>query len=137
DDFDAAPAKTPTQQFNAGLSAFAAQQFDEALAAYEDALSLGGASDPVLHEKLLYELGRTYVKKNNAKSAVEKFSELLRTFAHGTLARKTMIQLAEIYERAKDTNRAAALYEKAAQMPPQDKEANIAHQKANQLRGRK
>ncbi len=137
DDFDAPPAKTPAQQFNAGLSAFAAHNFDEALAAYEEALSLGAASDPVLHEKLLYEIGRTYVKKNNAKGAVEKFSELLRTYPHGSLTRKTMIQLAEIYERAKDTNRAAALYEKAAQMPPQDKEANIAQQKANQLRGRK
>lgn len=135
DDFDATPAKTPAQQFNAGLSAFAAQRFDEALAAFEDALALGAGSDPALHEKLLYELGRTYVKKNNAKSAVEKFSELLRTYAHGALARKTMIQLAEIYERAKDIARAAALYEKAAQMPPQDREANIAHQKANQLRG--
>jgi CRP-like cAMP-binding protein len=137
DDFDVAPAKTPAQQFNAGLSAFAAQQFDEALAAYEDALALGGASDPALHEKLLYELGRTYVKKNNAKSAVEKFSELLRTYPHSTLARKSMIQLAEIYERAKDISRAAALYEKAARMPPQDKEANLAQQKANQLRGSK
>jgi len=137
DDFAAAPAKTPAQQFNAGLSAFAAHRFDEALAAYEDALALGAASDPALHEKLLYELGRTYVKKNNAKAAVEKFSELLRTYAHGALARKTMIQLAEIYERAKDNARAAALYEKVAQMPPQDKEANLAHQKAQQLRERK
>ncbi|GAB4442503.1 MAG: cyclic nucleotide-binding domain-containing protein [Turneriella sp.] len=137
DDFDTAPAKTPAQQFNDGLSAFAAQRFDEALAAYEEALALGGASDPALHEKLLYELGRTYVKKNNAKGAVEKFSELLRTYAHGTLARKAVIQLAEIYERAKDVARAASLYEKAAHMPPQDKEANLALQKANQLRGRK
>jgi outer membrane protein assembly factor BamD (BamD/ComL family) len=137
DGFDTTPAKTPSQQFNAGLSAFAAQQFDAALAAYEDALALGGASDPELHEKLLYELGRTYLKKNNAKAAVEKFSELLRTYSQGALARKAMIQLAEIYERAKDVARAAALYEKAAKMPPQDKEANIALQKANQLRGHK
>ncbi|MBL8033678.1 MAG: hypothetical protein JNJ69_08260, partial [Leptospiraceae bacterium] len=44
---------------------------------------------------------------------------------------------AEIYERAHDTARAIGFYEKAARIPPQDKEANIAQQKANQLRGQK
>lgn len=135
DDFTTAPTKTPQQQFNEGLSAFAAQRFDDALAAYEGALSSGGASDPALHEKLLYELGRTYAKKNNPKAAVEKFSELLRSHPQGALVRKAMLQLAEIYERAKDNARAAQLYEKAAKLPPQDKEADIAMKKANQLRG--
>jgi len=137
DDFDmGTPAKTPAQLYSDGLSAFANHQFDEALAAYQQALE-AAASDPVLHEKCLFEIGRTYVKKANAKSAVEKFSELLRTYAQGALARKAMIQLAEIYERARDNARAASLYEKASRIPPQDKEANIALQKANQLKGQK
>jgi outer membrane protein assembly factor BamD (BamD/ComL family) len=137
DDFDmGTPAKTPAQLYSDGLSAFANHQFDEALAAYQQALE-AAASDPALHEKCLFELGRTYVKKANAKSAVEKFSELLRTYAQGALTRKAMIQLAEIYERARDNARAASLYEKASRIPPQDKEANIALQKANQLKGQK
>lgn len=135
DDF--AAAKTPQQQFNEGLSAFAAQRFDDALSAYEGALASGGANDPALHEKLLYELGRTHAKKNNAKAAVEKFSELLRSYPQGALVRKSMLQLAEIYERAKDNSRAAQLYEKAAKIPPQDREADLALKKANQLRGLK
>ena len=138
DDFDmGTPSRTPSQHFSDGLSAFGNHQFDEALAAYQQALDGSASSDPALHEKCLFELGRTYVKKTDAKSAVEKFSELLRTYAHGTLTRKAMIQLAEIYERARDNVRAASLYEKASRMPPQDKEANIALQKANQLKGQK
>ncbi len=135
DDFDMPQSRTAADAFNAGLSAFATQRFDEALASYEEALSLNGGSDAALHEKTLYELGRTQVKKNNAKGAVEKFSELMRTYPQGALVRKAMIQTAEIYERAKDSARAAALYEKAARIGPQDKEANIAQQKANQLKG--
>lgn len=129
--------KSAAEHFNEGLSAFANQQFDAAAQAYNDALAHGGASDPALHEKILYELGRTLVKKGDAKGAVEKFSEQLRTFANGALAKKSMIQLAEIYERAHDVARAVALYEKAARIAPQDKEANLAQQKANQLRGKK
>jgi tetratricopeptide (TPR) repeat protein len=129
--------KSAAEHFNEGLSAFANHQFDAAAQAYNDALAHGGASDPALHEKILYELGRTLIKKGDAKGAVEKFSEQLRTFANGALAKKSMIQLAEIYERAHDIARAVALYEKAARIAPQDKEANLAQQKANQLRGKK
>lgn len=138
-DFGDEPAlgKSAAEHFNEGLSAFASQQFDAALAAYNAALEITGNADAAMHEKLLFELGRTYVKKNDGKSAVEKFSELLRTYAHGTFVKKTMIQLAEIYERARDKARAIQFYEKAAHIPPQDKEANIAQQKANALRGQK
>jgi TolA-binding protein len=138
DDFDSVPVdKTPAEHFNEGLSAFAAQQFDDALSAYQEAVAGAASSDATLHEKALFELGRTFMKKGNAKSAVEKFSELMRTHAHGALVRKTLLQLGEIYERARDSARAASFYEKAAHMPPQDKEANIALQKAKQLRGQK
>jgi tetratricopeptide (TPR) repeat protein len=130
-------AKSASEHFNDGLSAFAGQRFDEALTAYQEALAAAGTSDPAMHEKILFELGRTHVKKGDGKGAVEKFSELLKTHAQGTYVKKTMIQLAEIYERARDTGRAVQFYEKAARIPPQDKEANIAQQKANQLRGNK
>ncbi len=129
--------KSAAEYFNDGLSAFAAQQFDTATQAYSDALTHGADADPGLHEKILYELGRALVKKGDAKGAVEKFSEQLRAHANGAFAKKSMIQLAEIYEHAHDTARAIALYEKAARMAPQDKEANLAQQKANQLRGKK
>ena len=88
-------------------------------------------------EPIEEQVAQAPVKKANAKSAVEKFSELLRTHTQGSLTRKAMIQLAEIYERARDNARAASLYEKASRIPPQDKEANIALQKANQLKGQK
>lgn len=138
DDFgDMGAGKSASDHFNDGLSAFASQRFDEALSSYQQALDAAGTADPAMHEKILFELGRTHVKKGDGKGAVEKFSELLRTYQHGTYTKKTMIQLAEIYERARDTARAVQFYEKAARIPPQDKEANIAQQKANQLRGNK
>ena len=138
DDFgDMGGSKSASDYFNEGLGAFAGQRFDEALSAYQQALSAAGTADPAMHEKILFELGRTHVKKGDGKGAVEKFSELLKTHAHGTYVKKTMIQLAEIYERARDTGRAVQFYEKAARIPPQDKEANIAQQKANQLKGQK
>jgi len=137
DDFGAPSTKSASEYFNDGLSAFASQRFDDALTAYQEALNTVGTSDPSLREKTLFELGRTFSKKGNGKSAVEKFSEILRTYPSGVFAKKTMIQLAEIYERARDTQRAIQFYEKAAKIPPQDKEANIAQQKANQLRGAK
>ncbi|MCX7632025.1 MAG: cyclic nucleotide-binding domain-containing protein [Turneriella sp.] len=137
-DFDSAPAaRTAEQEYNAGLSAFAAQNFQEAQRCFEQALSLAGGSDPALHEKILFELGRTHLKLNNARAAVEKFSEQLRSHGRGPLARKAMLQLAEIYERARDFNRAVTLYEKAAQIPPNDREAQLAQKKAVQLRGMK
>ncbi len=138
DDFGGMPGeKSAAEYFNDGLSAFAGQQFDAAAQAYGDALAHGGDADPAMHEKILYELGRTLVKKGDAKGAVEKFSEQLRAHVNGPLAKKSMIQLAEIYERAHDNARAVALYDKAARIAPQDKEANLAQQKANQLRGKK
>lgn len=138
DDFpDMAPQKSAADHFNEGLSAFAQHQFEAAANAYKEALALSGPQEPALHEKILYELGRSLAKKGDAKGAVEKFSEQLRSYGSGIYAKKTMIQLAEIYERAHDTARAIGFYEKAARIPPQDKEANIAQQKANQLRGQK
>ena len=107
DDFgDMGGGKSASDHFNDGLSAFAAQRFDEALSSYQQALDAAGTADPAMHEKILFELGRTHVKKGDGKGAVEKFSELLRTHQHGTYTKKTMIQLAEIYERARDTARA-------------------------------
>lgn len=134
DDFaDAPPQKSPQDFFNDGLNAFTQNQFDAAIAAYSEAAT-HAVSDPTLHEKALFELGRSYTKKGDGKHAVEKFSELLKTHANGAYARKALIQLAEIYERAHDKARAVSLYEKAAHMPPQDKEANMAQQKADHLR---
>jgi TolA-binding protein len=129
--------KSAADYFNEGLSAFAGHQFDAALSAYQQALEAEGATDTPMHEKILYELGRTFMKKSDGKAAVEKFSELLKTHPQGAFRKKAMIGLAEIYERARDTARAVQFYEKAARIPPQDKEANIAQQKANQLRGQK
>ncbi|MCS6971685.1 MAG: tetratricopeptide repeat protein [Leptospiraceae bacterium] len=137
-DFGSAPAaRTAEQEYNRGLSALATQNFQEAQHCFEQALSLAGGSDAALHEKILFELGRTYLKLNNVRAAVEKFSEQLRSHGRGTLARKAMLQLAEIYERARDFNRAVTLYEKAAQIPPNDREAQLAQKKAVQLRGMK
>jgi len=136
DDFgDAAPVKSAQDFFNEGLSAFTQNQFDAAIVAYGEAVN-AAVAEPVLHEKALFELGRSYVKKGDGKHAVEKFSELLKSHPQGAFTKKSFIQLAEIYERAKDNVRAANLYEKAARVAPQDKEANLAQQKADQLRGK-
>lgn len=138
DDFSSMPAeKSAAEHFNEGLSAFANHQFEESATAYKAALAQGAESNPALHEKILHELARALVKKGDAKGAVEKFSEQLRTYAQGPFAKKAMIHLAEIYEHAHDNPRAIALYEKAARIAPQDKEANLAQQKANQLRAQK
>lgn len=128
--------KSAGDYFNEGLSAFAGGQFDAAITAF-DAAAAHASADPGMHEKSLYESGRAHAKKGDGKGAVEKFSELLKSHANGAYAKKTMIGLAEIYERAHDNARAVQFYEKAAKIPPQDKEANIAQQRANQLRGHK
>ena len=140
-DFDA-PAhggKSVADHYQEGVNAFAAHNFDEAISAYGEGLSLitGGVHDNDHHEKILFELGRSYSKKGNAKAAVEKFSELIKLFPQSGLMKKTMILLGEIYERAKDVNRAASFFERASKIPPQDKEANLAAQKAHSLRGQK
>jgi len=128
---------TPSQIYYDGVNAFSQQKWDEAIAKFENVLSIknfNNSSDAQFIEKSLFELGRTYSKKGDTTKCIEKFSEFVKKYPRSEMVKKAIIGVAEAYEKRGDKARAASLFNRVVTMPPKDRESNYAQQQVERLK---
>ena len=135
-DSPAAGAKSITEIYYEGLNEFSHENYEEAISLYQNILGrplVNGSHEESIVEKTLYELGRTYSKKGDARAALEKFNEFAKKYPRSAMIKKAMLAVGEIYEDNNDQQRAAGIYQKVMNMVPKDKESMLAKQKLEKV----
>ncbi len=121
-----------------GLNQFSQQNFDQAISCYQQVLGMknfNNDQEAGFLEKALYEMGRAYQKKGDVDTTIEKLSEFVKKHPRSELIKKAMLMIADGYQKRQDNQRAAALYNKVANMHPRDKDSNMAKQRLEKLIG--
>jgi outer membrane protein assembly factor BamD (BamD/ComL family) len=139
-DFSAPAAPPPpvdiSRLYYDGLNDFSREDWNGAIAKFENALSMNNFkndSEAAFLEKSLYELGRTYMKKGEINTGIEKFSDFVKKYPRSQNIKKAMIFVAEGFSKKGDKQRALSLFNKVTQMPPQDKDSSYARQQMERL----
>lgn len=130
--------KPASQIYYDGLNQYSQGDYDGALETFQKILDMSrfpSTTEAEFQEKALYDSARCWQKKGNAKNTIEKLSLLMKKFPQSGMMKKSLLLLGEVYEKAKDVNRAIAFYDKASKIPPHDKDSSIAESKVRKLRG--
>ncbi|MDH5719513.1 MAG: cyclic nucleotide-binding domain-containing protein [Spirochaetia bacterium] len=121
-----------------GLNDFSQENYDAAIEKFNkviNAKSFSNDEEASLPEKAIFEKGRALMKKNNMKEALASFSEYIKTYPEGESKKKSVMHIAEVFEKTGDKARAVAYYKKAATIKPIDKDTTRAKNKIEQLGG--
>ena len=79
-----------------------------------------------LADDACYELGRTYERINQPKTAIDYYNEVLEKYPQSNFQTKVLLQLGLVYYNLSDFNRSLEYYKKVAEQFPNSPEAKSA-----------
>ena len=112
--------------------------FDQALEVYEKIISsddINSDEDKSIYEKAHYEIGRCNMKLGKPKEAISSFNTVIKNFPDSINVKNSFFYVGQIFQSAKQNDKAMTYYKKAASMPPRDNISQQAAVRIKQLEG--
>ncbi|HOO70467.1 MAG TPA: tetratricopeptide repeat protein [Spirochaetota bacterium] len=111
---------------------------DQALEVYEKIISsddIVSDDDKRIYENSHFEIGRCYMKQGKPREAMASFSTVIKNFPRSENVKKAFFYVGQIFESAKQKDKALVYYKKAASMAPGDSVSQQAAARIRQLQG--
>jgi TolA-binding protein len=111
--------------------------FDQALESYEKIVNSDDISGDArkFYENSHYEIGRCQLKMGKPREAMTAFSTVIKNFPGSQNIKGAYYYVGQIFESAKQKDKAVTYYQKAASMPPADAISQQAKTRLRQLQG--
>lgn len=124
--------------FDKARDLFDQGQFAKALDAYEKIISSDDIvtdEDKKVYEKSHFEIGRCNLKLGKSREAMASFSTVIKNYPRSENMKGAIFYVGQIFELAKQKDKAITYYSKAAAMPPSDAISKQAAARLKQLQG--
>ena len=115
--------KDITEMFYEAVSLFSQERYNDALTLFQKILNiktLKNESENKIFEKAHFEIGRTYLKLNEYKEAVNYLSAMIKKFPKSDNVKNAFLHIGIAFEMAGNKDKAAAYYNKVVSMEPND-----------------
>lgn len=136
EDFSEPATPSISQIYYDGLNYFSQGNYQKAIETFQQILQtkkFSNQQEMEFLEKAAFEEARCYLKLGQLDVSMQKFSLFLKKYPRSSLQKKAWIHIGEIYELKKDKARAMSCYDRAAKIPPDDKDSSQARSKLKAL----
>jgi tetratricopeptide (TPR) repeat protein len=121
-----------------GITEYGAGNFDVAISIYQKILSrtqLKNQEELLAYEQAQYEFGRALIGKGDFQKALDVFQIFLKKFQNSEYVKSVLFNMAFVYEKIGQMQKAVSFYRKVIIIPPNDGDSAKAKERIKKLAG--